>query len=181
MEFHMIDITYAALNDIFMQRRLYIDEAHTALDIFRFAVFLFFKEMRYFSNVVSQFWWIFKKFWHQILMLHTDARYSFEDIAPEGVPETMDVMAGFYNLTVLSCYQRTRGCEGCDLSRPSRVGPVEPSTPSNQPPSQLSHLLHILVRSSQKTTVFGAEPAFHYHVWYTMDKVFLWSHQLFAS
>ena len=25
--------------DIFMQRRLYIDEAHTALDIFRFAVF----------------------------------------------------------------------------------------------------------------------------------------------
>ena len=28
-------------DDIFMQRRLYIDEAHTALDIFRFAVFLF--------------------------------------------------------------------------------------------------------------------------------------------
>ena len=27
-------------NDIFMQRGLYIDEAHTALDIFRFAVFL---------------------------------------------------------------------------------------------------------------------------------------------
>ena len=26
-------------DDIFMQRRLYIDEAHTALDIFRFAVF----------------------------------------------------------------------------------------------------------------------------------------------
>ena len=25
-----------------MQRQLYIDEAHTALDIFRFAVFLFF-------------------------------------------------------------------------------------------------------------------------------------------
>ena len=47
MEFHMINITYAALhmraqtekNDIFMQRRLYIDEEHTALDIFRFAVF----------------------------------------------------------------------------------------------------------------------------------------------
>ena len=28
-------------DDISMQRRLYIDEAHTALDIFRFAVFLF--------------------------------------------------------------------------------------------------------------------------------------------
>ena len=27
-------------DDIFMQRRLYIDETHTALDIFRFAVFL---------------------------------------------------------------------------------------------------------------------------------------------
>ena len=27
-------------DDIFMKRRLYIDEAHTALDIFRFAVFL---------------------------------------------------------------------------------------------------------------------------------------------
>ena len=27
-------------DNIFMQRRLYIDEAHTALDIFRFAVFL---------------------------------------------------------------------------------------------------------------------------------------------
>ena len=46
MEFHMINITYAAMHvrrnrkdDIFMQRRLYIDEAHTALDIFRFAVF----------------------------------------------------------------------------------------------------------------------------------------------
>ena len=26
-------------DDIFMQRRLYIDEAHTVLDIFRFAVF----------------------------------------------------------------------------------------------------------------------------------------------
>ena len=26
-------------DEIFMQRRLYIDEAHTALDIFRFAVF----------------------------------------------------------------------------------------------------------------------------------------------
>ena len=35
-------IAHAHLNkkdDIFMQRRLYIDEAHTALDIFRFAVF----------------------------------------------------------------------------------------------------------------------------------------------
>ena len=37
-------IAYAHTNrkdDIFMQRRLYIDEAHTALDIFRFAVFFF--------------------------------------------------------------------------------------------------------------------------------------------
>ena len=35
-------IAHASSNkkdDIFMQRRLYIDEAHTALDIFRFAVF----------------------------------------------------------------------------------------------------------------------------------------------
>ena len=52
MEFHMLYIIYAALHmrnahtnrkdDIFMQRRLYIDEAHTALDIFRFAVFFFY-------------------------------------------------------------------------------------------------------------------------------------------
>ena len=43
----MMNITYAALhvraetekNNIFMQRRPYIDEAHTALGIFRFAVF----------------------------------------------------------------------------------------------------------------------------------------------
>ena len=52
-EFHMIDIIYAACgiahvrtirkDNIFMQRRLYIDEAHTALDIFRFAVFFLFK------------------------------------------------------------------------------------------------------------------------------------------
>ena len=28
-------------DDIFIQRRLYIDEAHTALDIFRFAAFFF--------------------------------------------------------------------------------------------------------------------------------------------
>ena len=28
-------------DDIFMQRRLYIDEAHTVLDIFRFAAFFF--------------------------------------------------------------------------------------------------------------------------------------------
>ena len=52
MEFHMINITYAAYartnkkDDIYMQRRLvqrllYIDEAHTALDIFRFEVFFF--------------------------------------------------------------------------------------------------------------------------------------------
>ena len=51
MEFHMINITYAALHNaheltnrkdnIFMQIRLYIDEAHTALDIFRFAVFFY--------------------------------------------------------------------------------------------------------------------------------------------
>ena len=29
-------------DNIYMQRRLYIDETHTALDIFRFAAFLFF-------------------------------------------------------------------------------------------------------------------------------------------
>ena len=51
MEFHMMNITYAALhmraqtekNDIFMQKRLYIDEAHTVLDMFRFAVFFIFQ------------------------------------------------------------------------------------------------------------------------------------------
>ena len=42
MELHMINIIYAALpvrtnrkDDIFMQRRLYIDEAYRALYIFR--------------------------------------------------------------------------------------------------------------------------------------------------
>ena len=44
MEFHMINVIYVALpmhactnkkDAIFMQRRLYIDEAHRALDIFR--------------------------------------------------------------------------------------------------------------------------------------------------
>ena len=32
-------------DDIFMQRRLYINEAHTALDIFRFAVFFVNKDI----------------------------------------------------------------------------------------------------------------------------------------
>ena len=32
-------------DNIFMQRRLYIDEAHTALDILRFAVFFFYIPM----------------------------------------------------------------------------------------------------------------------------------------
>ena len=45
MDFHMINITYAALHmraeKTTFSRRLYIDEAHTALDIFRFAVFFF--------------------------------------------------------------------------------------------------------------------------------------------
>ena len=37
----MRNCTYAETekNNILMQRRLYIDEAHTALDIFRFAAF----------------------------------------------------------------------------------------------------------------------------------------------
>ena len=46
MEFHMINIMYAALPmhtnrkyDIYMERRLYIYEAHMALDIFCFALF----------------------------------------------------------------------------------------------------------------------------------------------
>ena len=46
MEFLMIDNTRGIAHertnrkdDIFLQIRLYIDEAHTALDIFRFAVF----------------------------------------------------------------------------------------------------------------------------------------------
>ena len=44
MEFHMYNIRGIAhahtnrKNDIFMQRRLYIDEAYMAQDIFRFAV-----------------------------------------------------------------------------------------------------------------------------------------------
>ena len=40
---NIIYIAHAHTNrkdDIFMQRRLYIDEAHTAMDIFRFAVSL---------------------------------------------------------------------------------------------------------------------------------------------
>ena len=49
MEFHMINMMYVRgiadvrtnrKDDISMQRRLFIDEAHTALDIFRFVVFL---------------------------------------------------------------------------------------------------------------------------------------------
>ena len=47
MEFHMINIIFVALHkrtnrkdDILMQRWLYIDELHMALDIFCFAVFL---------------------------------------------------------------------------------------------------------------------------------------------
>ena len=44
MEFHMINITYAAMHVCAETEKTtfsYIDEAHTALDIFRFAVFLF--------------------------------------------------------------------------------------------------------------------------------------------
>ena len=43
-------ITHAHTNtkdDIFMQRRLYIDKAHTALDILRFAVFLMLRMQKY--------------------------------------------------------------------------------------------------------------------------------------
>ena len=42
-ECNLRGIAHARTNkkdNIFMQRQLYIDEAHTALDIFRFAVFL---------------------------------------------------------------------------------------------------------------------------------------------
>ena len=42
-KYDVLGIAHACTNskdDSFMQRRLYIDEAHTALDIFRFAVFL---------------------------------------------------------------------------------------------------------------------------------------------
>ena len=41
-EYNIRGIVHKCTNrkdNIFMQRRLYIDEAHTALDIFRFAVF----------------------------------------------------------------------------------------------------------------------------------------------
>ena len=49
MEFHMMNITYAALHmraqtwkdKIYMQRWLYVDKAHTAVDIFCFGVFFF--------------------------------------------------------------------------------------------------------------------------------------------
>ena len=43
-KYNIRDIADARTNkryNIFMQRRLYIDEAHTALDIFCFAVFLY--------------------------------------------------------------------------------------------------------------------------------------------
>ena len=42
-KYNICGIAHARTNrkdDIFIQRRLYIDEAHTALDIFCFAVFL---------------------------------------------------------------------------------------------------------------------------------------------
>ena len=45
-KYDVCGIAHALTNrkdDIFMQRRLYIDEAHTALDIFRFAVFFLLK------------------------------------------------------------------------------------------------------------------------------------------
>ena len=38
-------------DDIFMQRRMYIDEAHTALDIFRFAAF-FLTDLRDTSPII---------------------------------------------------------------------------------------------------------------------------------
>ena len=41
-------------DDMFMQRRLYIDEAHTALDIFRFAVFFILAFIN-FSNKIFDF------------------------------------------------------------------------------------------------------------------------------
>ena len=43
-KYNIRGIAHARTNrkdDIFMQRRLYIDEAHMALDIFRFAVFFY--------------------------------------------------------------------------------------------------------------------------------------------
>ena len=78
MEFHMINIIYTALpmcaqtekNNIFMQRRLYIDEAHTALDIFLFAVSLCFGNKASSNRFVSLlvcFNTNFKKVWGQWL------------------------------------------------------------------------------------------------------------------
>ena len=40
---------------IFMQRRLYIDEAHTALDIFRFAVFFYTRNVTYILTYVHMY------------------------------------------------------------------------------------------------------------------------------
>ena len=55
-------ITHACSNkkdDIFIQRRLYIDEAHTALDILCFAVFL---------NKCSRYYYIdFARYCHRVL------------------------------------------------------------------------------------------------------------------
>ena len=45
IQFNLLGFAHARTNrkdDNFMQRRLYIDEAHTALDIFRIAAFLMF-------------------------------------------------------------------------------------------------------------------------------------------
>ena len=51
-KYNIRGIAHARTNrkdNIFMQRRLYIDEAHTALDIFRFAVFFTFELSSYYQ------------------------------------------------------------------------------------------------------------------------------------
>ena len=42
-----------------MQKRLYVDEAHTALDIFRFAVFFFYKWKTSLINEFSIFFFLY--------------------------------------------------------------------------------------------------------------------------
>ena len=74
MEFHIINIMYAALpmrahtnrkDNIFMQRRLYIDEAHMALDIFPLRLqydLCHTTRSQYYPYIRGQKWW----FWNQL-------------------------------------------------------------------------------------------------------------------
>ena len=79
--FSIRGIAHACTNrkdDIFMQRRLYIDEAYTALDTFRFAVFFLHESEHVAQSTTLKKLHLSEALDHQVLTYH--AKLSFTKI-----------------------------------------------------------------------------------------------------